>query len=729
MRGKPGRTIRTLFYGAVIMVLLGLSCVGGICIEREYQKFLEEKKEYAATIAVVNMDDGVSANQAQVNYASQLISFPNENFTVTGLTDARTGIENGTYAAYIIIPETFSVSVTSIENNPRKVALEYRYNPNLAETARMQAMNDVNDFIAMLNSNISYMYIDAVLTEFHRIQDDSLTILSNDNAELELLENVNAGLLIEAAERVEETVVDGDIQPVELDPYAQQNDALLDSMLLKYMEAVQQAQNDYTAIEETRGEVNTASDQFFTTYNAIVYDTNAEHADILSEGRSNLVDAVGIYNRDIDEQRRDVENLIEELINGEEAFANEQLDEILEDINTDREEMLATLQEAAEKNLDASLKSCQEEMEEWLEDIAEESYRKGFEAAASVSDNTINEEALEDYITALEIEKKLGEITEEIRIDWEKVNSNQQTNGGTGKPEDTGSTTGAAGNSGAALGTTEGADSGAGTEEDADDSPEPAIEYQISLSENSAGTAEEIVDLFRLKYDTDEIDGVIQTCFVDRLRDVHQGQMEKLDEAAGVLSRSMDGYEARLESYDPMSYIQSADLDAYLDNIEVNARDMLWEVEQNNSEYRTYAEEVYYATSEHTSQLVDSLNAANTQTTTNIENCIDGLKESRLEINGQNIELLEKFTEALAYTRVGSQDNVEAYDYIVNPVISGTIGEAVPAADTAEAGKSISIKILLVIFLGIGMAVCLAGVLSGIWRQRRKPEEEKRGAY
>lgn len=704
-REKSGKTIMGIFYGLGITVLLGLSCVGGICIEREYQKLLEQQREYVATVAVVNMDNGVIVDHEQINYASQLISFPSENFTTVGFTDARTGIENGTYAAYIIIPETFSASVTSIENDPQKAVLEYQYNPNLAETARMQAMSDVNDFITMLNSNIAYMYVDAVMTEFHRIQDDSSTILSNDNAELQLLENVNAALLIETAEHVEEAVVDNDIQPVELDSYAEQNDDLLNSMLLRYMEAVQQAQNDYAVIQETRSEVDTAAEEFFSVYDSMVYDTNAEQSDIFAEGRTKLMEAVEIYNQNVDDQREMVEDLIAKLIDEEERIANEQLNDILAEVNMDREVILKVLQNAAEKDLEISLENYQGSMERWLEEIVKESYNMGYEAAqngeSSDLDNTVEESELDEYINSLdeELERKINAIT----IHWDKLDFQLPESGGADNPENV--------------------DGGAdvGIAEDAGGGLELTMEYDISLPDCSGNVVDGILNVFRLEYETEEVSNVIQTCFVDRLQDVHQGQMAKLDEAAGVLSRNMDDYETRLESYDPMSYIQSADLDAYLDNIEVNARDMLGEVEQNNSEYRIFAEEVYHATSEHTSQLVDSLNAANTQTTANIETCIDELKLSRLKINGQNVNMLERFTEALAYTRVGSQDNVEVYDYIVNPVVSRTTGEAVPAADTAEAGKRISIKILLVIFLGIGIAVCLTGILSGIWRQRRKP--------
>ncbi len=740
MKKITDRTIKGIFYGVGIAVLLGLSCVAGIYSEREHQKTLELQKEHVATIAVVNMDNGVMVDEKQINYASQLINFPSENFTVTGLTDAKMGIENGTYAAYIIIPETFSASVTSIENDPRKAVLEYQYNPNLAETAQIQAMSDVNAFIATFNTNIAYMYVDAVLTEFHRIQDDSSTILANDNSELLRLENVNATTLIEAAEHIEERIVDNNIQSVELAPYTAQNDNLLDSMIMRYMESVQQAQNDYAAIQETRSEVNTAADNFFSTYNSVIYDTNEEQANILSEGKTSLLDAVGNYNQSVDEQREEVEKLISDLIDEEEKIANEQLNDILVRVNGDKEALQKAMQKAVDEDLEESLSDYQDV----LEGIVGNSYTTGYEAGynagfmaghkytLSVSDNNISQAELEAKISSdisdLNLEEEIYKynsglnykLNEIIIIHWDEIKL-PESGSNTEKPENAGN-----GNAEESEGT-----GGSDAEESESGSSSGAnMDYSISLSEDSSDAAiDGILDLFHLGYNPDEINDAIQTCFIDRLQDVHQGQMARLDDAQKVLLQNMNDYEYKLENYDPMAYIRDADLGTYLDNIENNARGMLDEVEQNNYEYRTYAEDVYYATSEHTSQLIDSLNTANTQTTANIESCIDELKSSRLKLNSQNVDMLEGFTEALAYTRVGSQGNTEVYDYIINPVVSRTTGEALPVTDVADTGNEISIKTLLVILLGIGIAACLAVILFAIRGRYKKPEAEKENIY
>lgn len=333
-----GTKVKKVLYSAGLLVLLVLSGIIGTRIEHNRQKALELQKEHVSTIAVVNMDNGVKVGNEQVNYASQLISFPNEHFLVTGLTDAKTGIENGTYAAYVVIPETFSESVTSIENDPRKVMLIYQYNNKLAEEAEMQAVSDINAFIVLLNSNIAYMYIDAIMAEFHRVQDDSSTILANDNRELELLTNVNAAKLIAAAEPVEEIQVNNEIQPVELTTYTTRNDVLLDHLLLSYSEASQKGKDDYAAIQEESAEVEIAVDNFLLAYDTVIQDTTVEQSRLLVAGRDKLAEVVGLYNQDVDAQEAELRSVVENIMNiqleADRNAAEIQLQEIINDIRS-----------------------------------------------------------------------------------------------------------------------------------------------------------------------------------------------------------------------------------------------------------------------------------------------------------------------------------------------------------------------------------------------------------
>jgi uncharacterized phage infection (PIP) family protein YhgE len=117
--------VATYICGLIIFLLLGTQ------IERLYQQELLKQKETVERIAIVNMDEGTWVEGEHVNYASELLYLPADNFEITGLTEAKSGIENGLYAAYIVLPENFSEMILSIISNPQKIAIEYQFNTNL----------------------------------------------------------------------------------------------------------------------------------------------------------------------------------------------------------------------------------------------------------------------------------------------------------------------------------------------------------------------------------------------------------------------------------------------------------------------------------------------------------------------------------------------------------------------------------------------------------------------
>lgn len=752
------KIVRIVLCGVGLAALLILSGIVGMHIERNQQETLEMQKERVSTIAVVNMDDGITMGETQINYASQLISFPSNNFTITGLTDAKSGIENGSYAAYIVIPETFSASVTSIENEPKKVTLGYQYNAKLDEESELQAVNDVNAFITLLNSNIAYMYMDAIMAEFHRVQDDSATILSNDNTELELLENVDAIQLIAVAEPVEEVIVESDIKPVELTTYTTQNTVLLESMLLSYTEATQKGKEDYVSIQETNVEVEAATDNFFSTYHTVVEDSISGQEELLASGRDKLADVVGSYNQDIDVKREDVEQIVGEIVREQVSWnqieADRQLEELLQESDQDNYGALDNLQKSwkdayenikkdAEENLQFQLGNTDNSTDKPLEDMIISAYMQGLNDGLDVLDSDIEQWSGEEEITVKDIQDiianykdteslrnvakckqqisklkaELAGYLSSIHIDWENLNTVLPTidENRVGNKESDDKNSDNNGNEGNNQDTKTDADGDIDKPED--EEKEPQIILTRISDEQIADVTNRILDLFKMESDSEEINQVIQTCFVDALSEENKNQMNRLSDAEQRLSQSIDDYENRLVTYDPLQYIEKANLDTYLNDIEANAGEMLNTVKDNNSDYMLYATEMYTNTTEHTTLLRSSLDEANKQTTTNVENCINELMLSREEINGQNVNLLEGFTDSLRYTRVGSQGNAEVYDYIVNPVVSQLNGQTVANTSAPISKKGNSLKTWLVIVLGIGIAICLTEVIVTFRRQ------------
>ncbi|MCM1263041.1 MAG: hypothetical protein NC313_10010 [Butyrivibrio sp.] len=700
MENKINKWIKITLCMLGLAASLLLSGVLGIRIERNRQNAIELQKENVSTIAVVNMDNGVVIDNEHINYASKLISFPNEHFIITGLSDAKAGIENGAYAAYIVIPETFSSSVTSIENDPGKVELVYQYNNKLLEETEIQAVNDVNTFIALLNSNIAYMYMDAIMAEFHRIQDESSTILENDNMEREHLASVKASDLIASAVPVEEIEVTNDIEPVELTTYTTRNDDLLDGMMLGYSEAVQTGKDDYATIQEENTGVQTAADGFISAYDTVIQDTLTGQAELLTTGRDKLTEAIGLYNQSVDEQEAGVRSALESVINmqleADKASAQTQLKGIVEGYRN--------IPSAVNDNLAQKTEACRIGLEELIHDVYIQGYNDAVSDLGGGSDS-MKEDAdaeIQDFKAAV------GEQLSGIIIEWEQLPIELPILPEDDEKED---------------GSTE------GSEDSGDESgEEEELEIVLTVFEDEE-TVNTVVtntlDLFKMEVESGQIDDVIQTYFVDALAEESAVQMGKMADEKLLLNQSIESYEALLINYDPMQYIENANLDTYLTDIELNAGDMYSAVEQNNSDYMSYASEMYTSTTEHTNQVKTALDEANAQTVINVEDCVGELILSREEVNSQNVSILGEFPNALWYTRVGSLENTEVYDYIVNPVVSMENGQTVKNISEPVLKEDNSVKILLVIALGIGIMFFLIEAVISFYQQYKESIEER----
>ena len=128
-------------------------------------------------IAVVNLDDGVKVKGKKAYYAGKIITLPNEHFNMTGLDDARNGLKSGKYGAYIVIPATFSKAVESINNDPQKATIKYTVNADNNDASLASIVNDINSFASVVSENITFIYVRAILEEYHRAQDNTNAIL------------------------------------------------------------------------------------------------------------------------------------------------------------------------------------------------------------------------------------------------------------------------------------------------------------------------------------------------------------------------------------------------------------------------------------------------------------------------------------------------------------------------------------------------------------------------
>lgn len=199
-------------------------------------------------IAVVNLDAGVERNGEQIYYASKIIEYPNKNYQTTSLEEAKKGLESGQYGAYVIIPSTFSTSVESINEVPEKSVFEYKISSELKEDDRENMIYEIVTFEKSTSSNLSYIFVDAILKEIHSVQDGANTIMGNDSSEKSTLLNIQAEALIEPVEFAELRENNEVVKPVDLRVENENLERSVQSIEKDFNNALDNGQKDYQEV-------------------------------------------------------------------------------------------------------------------------------------------------------------------------------------------------------------------------------------------------------------------------------------------------------------------------------------------------------------------------------------------------------------------------------------------------------------------------------------------------
>ena len=285
-----------------IIIISALIAAAFLCgmYSAKFRQNREENKSTITTIAVVNADTGTMVKGEKKFYASELMAFPDTNFVSTGLTEAREGVASGRYAAYILIPGSFSESIESVNKEPVKAQITYALNDDLRQDVQVKVVNDIHNFILSLSTNVSYVYVDAILQEMHAVHDDSQTIMENDVKDMESITGVQEADLIEEAEYEPLKIVETKIEFMDLSDEYLQVDQAVDEIYKTYQTNMEEAETEFAAIKEnglTIGEGMTAMSETFGEVDIL---TDAEENCVYEEGMEHLSNLSNEFKDEVD---------------------------------------------------------------------------------------------------------------------------------------------------------------------------------------------------------------------------------------------------------------------------------------------------------------------------------------------------------------------------------------------------------------------------------------------
>lgn len=247
-------------------------------------------------VAVVNLDTGISDGNTQVYYGEQIINFPNDNFIYTSLEDARNGIEEGRYGAYIIIPSDFSENVESLNTVPAASQLQYAVSEDVSADAREELLGDVLQFGEQLNSQMTYMYLCNIMDEFHAAQDESAMVMNNDITDKEAIQGIQASDLVSMVPVPELKQQEDTTIPLDISDYTEENVQLIQAVDSAYRENLSDASAQLSDLRTAGNELVSSLKEISEGVGKINLLSDADGQLLYRDGIRNLQDTLLAYN-------------------------------------------------------------------------------------------------------------------------------------------------------------------------------------------------------------------------------------------------------------------------------------------------------------------------------------------------------------------------------------------------------------------------------------------------
>ena len=599
----------------------------------------DAKITYNKTIAIVNLDEGTQWQGEQENYGVRLIDTITDDVVITGLEDARRGIESGTYSAYMVIPAAFSEQVCTITTQPVKSEITYALGSDLTGEEREDVIYRMESIFQLFNNNLSKVYLSSVLAAYHKAQDSASSIISNDTEDMELLLQVRGEDLIEYIETPEVTVVENDISDLDLTDHYRKNSEIIEQIYTAYQGFNEQASEASEAVkesfEQTAETIGTLQGELMTMEEtmAALADTpwnDSEQAaieDAFYQARKAAL--TGVPNTEEDGKEK-----------GDEAGADKEEGDGTGADGTggDGEDEGETGEEQPEGILTAYNSSLQEKQEELLSSFLEQ-LRKGTDLP--------KEDAQKAYI-----EEFLKQQPAFLLIDIAAVDQE--------------------------------------------------IDALIEAAKDSRALRNEEIENRRETWEQ------------------IQERMETIQISYDEVKAAHEDTKTAMTSFDMASFIDEAEINGYLTQMEDSLRDVETKVSDQIIDYEEYVSDVYEATDNDIRSFEEEIARGQEQSEEKLNQGLEEAKNSRQENNENNLRHLNELIIQMPYTRIGEVENREVYDFIAEPILTNNQSEAQRDVREKEGIKP-ETAVSITVFC---MFILLLGGAQIVFQRRRRMTEQ-----
>lgn len=650
-----------------------------------------ERKEGERRIAVVDMDEGVRQGGETVQYASKLLPYSGVEYTVTGLQDARNGVETGLYSAYVVIPSDFSQSVQSINGQPLESKLAYTIDSGLDDAGKEEAARKVASMAQNMNDSLTKVYLSSVMKEFHNVQDATGTIMENDERDAELLDSVDAGDLIELLELPEMAEIENNVTSLDLAEEYEKNAKLVDGLGTAYQEFIQNGQKD---LDKTKKRSEEALSETDAAYEAF------------AGGKAELSE-FSVAKPDMGERYKESKQKIEDAIKAYDSY--------LEQYNAAN----------AGGNKSALIKMVREY------ETIETKYQDMLKPYLTDSKKEYEFEDTSEYRKELAelLAKELGEdmLADKDEKSWKPYLEKLAEKIGRG-------------NYVHKYASIENCKDGEDLSGEGEATQSPAA---VLLGEPLPDASDQKSTADKLREQGDALiavseegqEGIVRE-FAEKKK-VLDDSFQKIEEKCQAAGKAERETHEELKAYNLASYVESRTTEQIAESFRSNNEAIEGKVEKHAEETDEYINKVYEAAEENVTVMEKSVEEAQEKSQKLLEEGLREAKKSGDKSRETNLRLLKKLTGQLAYTRIGDVENKEVYDFIAAPlalqeapeekVPSGQMADKTPAwedEETAVQEKSNKKAVwwIAALLAGAAGAAAVAWWAAAMWRKRRAEE-------
>ena len=254
----------------------------------------------------------------------------------------------------------------------------------------------------MLNANISYMYVSAILNEFHAGQDAAVTIMENDADEMQLISGIDTEKLIVELEIAEAEYPENELEYVDLSDETQKNSEYLQNISEYQTESLEKGQEEFQKIKDADTALQLSFSAISQTLDTIEITKDEEGNLVYQEGLDKLEQDIAGYKDTLAEEQRVIMTQIGWWDDGTESGTISGNDVMNEEIDKSVEKRV--------EKYNQELKAAKKKVNESIDNVKYD----------SVSGNMVGIDELREAVNSLpEFTYSSKDISKDILEDWQ----------------------------------------------------------------------------------------------------------------------------------------------------------------------------------------------------------------------------------------------------------------------------------------------------------------------